>query len=437
MKYVYMDNYRGFQDSIVPLRDTTFLVGENSTGKSSFLSLVYLLSTTRFWFNQEFSPNEFCNLGGFADIVSISSKKRTYFKIGVLTCRKPKNARRHNQNHSCKFAVMTFRNEDGVPRLCRYLQFVDGDLTKLVLGKKQIKFKTTKCSNKCDKESDAIHHFRNIIEEDLDDKKGYTKFPDAIKGDPPLPFLLAVIQSTDELTKKDSGSFRMEIPVIMDDVTWLAPIRTKPRRTYDGFKTNFTPEGDHTPYVIRKTLRSREKAKRFTELLRRFGKTSGLFSSVNSHSFGKNPAAPFEVQVHLAENPLNISNVGYGVSQALPVVVEMLTSPKENWFAIQQPEVHLHPRAQAALGELMHFLVKERDHHYIIETHSDYLIDRFRLGIKKTKVPKEAQVVFFERTREGNQVIPLKFSDTGGYPPDQPKSFRSFFIKEEMQLLEI
>jgi predicted ATPase len=173
------------------------------------------------------------------------------------------------------------------------------------------------------------------------------------------------------------------------------------------------------------------------QLLERFGEESGLFSTVDAHTFGSDPSAPFEVLVQISGIPLNISNVGYGVSQVLPVVVEMLTRPKGHWFAIQQPEVHLHPRAQAALGELIHFLVTDLGHRYLIETHSDHLVDRFRLRVSKTGKPTDSQVLFFERTAEGNVVFPLNIDSKGRYPYDQPPSFRRFFLDEELSLLEL
>jgi predicted ATPase len=134
---------------------------------------------------------------------------------------------------------------------------------------------------------------------------------------------------------------------------------------------------------------------------------------------------------------LNISNVGYGVSQVLPVVVEMLTRPKGQGFAIQQPEVHPHPRAQAALGELIHFLVVDQQHNYTIETHSEFLIDRFRLRMKERGKPKDAQVIFFERLGDSNKAHVLAINDKGQYPREQPDSFRRFFINEEVGLLKL
>ncbi|MGC1490307.1 MAG: AAA family ATPase, partial [Candidatus Acidiferrum sp.] len=73
MHYIFMDNYRGFSETLIPLRRATFLVGENSTGKSSFLSVAYLLSTPAIILGRNFWQGELYNLGGFKDIVSVTS----------------------------------------------------------------------------------------------------------------------------------------------------------------------------------------------------------------------------------------------------------------------------------------------------------------------------------------------------------------------------
>jgi predicted ATPase len=115
----------------------------------------------------------------------------------------------------------------------------------------------------------------------------------------------------------------------------------------------------------------------------------------------------------------------------------MLTRPKGHWFAIQQPEVHLHPKAQAALGDLIHFLVYKKRHNYVIETHSDYLIDRFRLGVKRAKGPGGCRVVFFSRGQSGNTAYVIPIDQNGRYSEDQPPEFRKFFIDEEISLLDV
>lgn len=434
--YVFMDNYRGFSETVIPLTQATFLVGENSTGKTSFLSLLYLLSTPNFWFAPGFSPTDFCDLGGFKDIVSAGSSDKSAFTVGLLSTAS-KQAERKAGSDGYRLSLMTFREKNGLPRLSSYVEYRNGKVFKIRFGPKTMRYKRTEGQIQCDDEHVLVRSIHNAFSSDASDTTGFIALPREAGPYPPLPIVMAFLQSLgDDAKTGDVSRLSYLLPNL--DVKWFAPIRTKPSRTYAGFKTDFTPEGVHTPYIIRKILRSRgDRARDFAKLLREFGVSSGLFKNVTAHSFGKALGVPFEVVVELEQVPLNLTNVGYGVSQVLPLVVEMLTSPKGRWFAIQQPEVHLHPKAQAALGDLMHRLARETDHHYVVETHSDYLVDRFRLGIKKTGYPKDTQVLFFERTNKGNVANVLRIDESGRYPEDQPKSFRDFFIHEDISLLEI
>jgi hypothetical protein len=119
-----MHNFRGFSDTLVPLSQTSFLVGENSTGKSSFLKLLYLLSRPHFWFSPDFTLHEDSDLGGFQDIVSAWAVDKAYFQIGVLATR---NATRNNKRSGLDavFTAHTFVEKDGAPELSRYLHFAD------------------------------------------------------------------------------------------------------------------------------------------------------------------------------------------------------------------------------------------------------------------------------------------------------------------------
>jgi len=219
----------------------------------------------------------------------------------------------------------------------------------------------------------------------------------------------------------------------------MAPIRTTPKRTYDGYTKPFSPEGEHTPYVIRKELSVSIKQKNeFKKALEVFGKDSGLFKSVGVSQFGNDSAAPFELIIVLSDKPLRINSVGYGVSQVLPVVVQLLTNEKRSWLAIQQPEVHLHPKAQAALGDVMFHSALQESQTLFVETHSDYLIDRFRLNMRNQELPSDfAQLVFFERTKVSNIIHPMVIEDSGEYPEDQPAEFRNFFLEEHKRILGV
>ena len=186
-------------------------------------------------------------------------------------------------------------------------------------------------------------------------------------------------------------------------------------------------------------LRSKKAAVRFRAFLKRVGKESDLFEGVEIKDFGGGSETPFEVDIVIDGKALNLINVGYGVSQSLPVLVEVVVRPHGTWFAIQQPEVHLHPRAQAALGNVLFEMAASDHKSFLIETHSDFMIDRFRLNYRKMSKSRkpDSQILFFERKDKQNVVTPLLIGDSGDLPAAQPDSYREFFVKEQMNLLGI
>ena len=176
----------------------------------------------------------------------------------------------------------------------------------------------------------------------------------------------------------------------------------------------------------------------FLKFIEAFGGESNLLNSVEINPFGDDPSSPFELMVRLNEKLININYVGYGISQCLPLVVEMFSRENGAWFAVQQPEVHLHPKAQAALGTLIHHLALTQDKNFLIETHSDYIIDRFRLSCRRnTQAKIDSQVLYFERSQQGDTAFPVDIEENGDYSENQPKSFRDFFVKEQMDLLSL
>ena len=218
----------------------------------------------------------------------------------------------------------------------------------------------------------------------------------------------------------------------------VAPVRTKPRRTYDPITDEFQPEGDHIPLVLARLLSSGTPSKQREDLrsaLVGFGESSGLFTEVKIRKLGQSASDPFQILVASDARPFNLTDVGYGVSQALPVVVESTRSSKDQMLLLQQPEVHLHPRAQAALGSFFATLVAAEGKQLVVETHSDYLIDRVRQEVAKgTLSPDLVSVLFFEQ-RHGETIIHRLQIDPQGNIVDAPPTYRSFFLEEEQALL--
>ena len=94
--------------------------------------------------------------------------------------------------------------------------------------------------------------------------------------------------------------------------------------------------------------------------LEEFGRKSGLFDEIFIKRLGRHEFEPFQMEVRKwGRRPKrrkgakrNLIDVGYGVSQVLPLLVELLDPNGSSLLLLQQPEVHLHPSAQAALGSL-------------------------------------------------------------------------------------
>lgn len=434
MDTIYMNNFRGFKEVAVPIRRVNFFVGENSTGKTSLLALLDLFSKPEFWFNLDFNTGSY-EFGGYKDIVSVSSDDQEEFQIGL--CR----PNQKQPERSACYMIHFSQAKNGLPQLVRFSQLCGMYHATMQISNRQVAVQLSTDVPPFADCSVAEKCFRYLHDTVPQIDTDYKKLPDDVRGflrRTPIanfPSILSLLFKDSEFLKRfDSFPF----PGLRANLASMAPIRTTPKRTYDGYTKRYSPDGEHTPYVIRKRLPRGKKNNAFKEALEAFGKDSGLFETVGVTQFGKDSSAPFELTVTLSSKALRINSVGYGVSQALPVVVELLTRGKTSWIAIQQPEVHLHPKAQAALGDVLFHAAIDQSQVLFVETHSDYLLDRFRLAMRNHEHPDDfAQVVFFERSTAGNQVFPMVINKSGEYPQDQPPGFRAFFLAEQKRILGV
>jgi predicted ATPase len=211
----------------------------------------------------------------------------------------------------------------------------------------------------------------------------------------------------------------------------FAPIRTKPKRTYDQVVEDFVPEGEHIPFVLSSVLASSSGRAALEE----YGRESGLFSHVEVKRLGKSPSDPVQVMVANAGRPANLIDVGYGVSQALPLVVQGILASPGTLMLLQQPEVHLHPRAQAALGSFFVTLHTTGGKDFVVETHSDYIVDRVRQEVAKgTVASADVLILYFENDGSSTTIHPISLDDLGNVQ-NAPPSYRDFFLHEEIELL--
>lgn len=418
MRY-YIDNFRGLQNQIIDLQRVNFLVGENSTGKSSLIKAISLISNFNFWMNGELVSEDF-ELGIFEDILS-AENSREFFSLGVLL------------DESKTLNISCFYNDEGLPKLERQI-FYTSNVLVVVSRKKdsgQIAYKILRNINLSYENPDDIINLLNT----RDYKKGKesilpTDFPKNMPLYYCLEYLINKNPEIRNIFKRQGDSFLMH----SRDCMYIAPIRAKPQSIYIGTKVSYNAEGSQTPYIIREAIKTKSKA---MDALRDFGIESGLFDDVITSVFGDRNIAPFELKVRKGKNEYRIASVGYGVSQILPIIVDIIFSNTQ-LMLIQQPEVHLHPKAQAAFGQFLYKMAKIKKRTvFIVETHSDYMIDRFRYCEKENEEKISAQVYFSQNDTHHNllQVIPIK--NDGKYDENDISDYRSFFMNEAIKLMEI
>lgn len=225
----------------------------------------------------------------------------------------------------------------------------------------------------------------------------------------------------------------------LPSATALAPLRSRPRRTYDPVRETASPEGAHTPMLLMRLHRTDKP--HWTPLHRdlvEFGAQSGLFSDIKVKTHGGQMSDPFQLQVKAGGSAAaNIMDVGYGVSQSLPILVDVMEKKRE-LFLLQQPEVHLHPRGQAALASLFVDSVRKRGNRFVIETHSDFIIDRVRIAVGKGLLrASDVSILYFEPTaRKGVRIHDMTLGPAGDLQ-GVPKGYREFFLEETDRLFGV
>jgi hypothetical protein len=127
-------------------------------------------------------------------------------------------------------------------------------------------------------------------------------------------------------------------------------------------------------------------------------------------------------------------DVGFGISQVLPVLVEAY-APRGQIIAIEQPELHLHPKLQAELGDvfIQSALGEEQRNTFILETHSEHLILRVMRRMRETARgepfegmpvrPEDVAVLFVERVGASSVVRELRLNEEGELIDDWPGGF--------------
>ena len=127
---------------------------------------------------------------------------------------------------------------------------------------------------------------------------------------------------------------------------------------------------------------------------------------------------------------VTLADVGYGINQILPVIIEGVASQEGSILCVEQPEIHLHPRLQANIADLMIDTIadkREGNKQWIVETHSELLILRLQRRIREGKIkPEDISVLYVDpndESTEGSAIIPLRMDENGDFIDHWPEGF--------------
>lgn len=388
----------------VPLRPLTLLVGENSTGKTSFLAANQVVrEAVRLAETPDFNREPF-DLGAYNEIATFRAGRAGRAKSFVLGFRvKEELFSRQEFIFRARFV-----ESEGLPSLSHWEASIAGWSVAIRINGKELTIeRKTPTTAK--------------------------KITSGMAGPWLRSFFIGPGLAFSDYDPADNQMLSAMINLIrtVHFPYASAPIRAEPQRNYPLSSIQHHPQGKHVPVIISQMV-GKEGWETIAQPLQEFAQAAGLFDQITVRQLGDRNAGPFQILFKL-DGPLrNMMDVGYGVSQILPLVFELIRGEKKQLFMVQQPEVHLHPRAQAELGTLFGSLVKLHKKQFLVETHSDNLIDRVRMDVrdKKNLRPDDVVILFFDRGKDGVKVHPIYLDDRGQLI-DAPDTYRRFFLEEE------
>jgi predicted ATPase len=231
------------------------------------------------------------------------------------------------------------------------------------------------------------------------------------------------------------SDFELQFEKLFSNIFYLGPLREYPKRQYSWAGAQPADMGRRGERVVDALLASRESGvklsrgkgrkrqtveKRVAEWLQELGLI---------HSFRVSPITEdgrlFQVLVRRDPKAAEvlITDVGFGVSQILPVITLCYYAPEGSTILLEQPEIHLHPRVQAGLADVLIDAAKTRNIQIILESHSEHLLRRLQRRVaEEVLLPEQAALYFCFAEQGESHLTPLEL-DAYGNITNWPRDF--------------
>ncbi len=418
------------------LKPITFLVGPNSSGKSSFFQSILLLRQTIRTKDQKSALvlQDYIDLGSFKDIVWNHDLRNT-IKIKLSDSNNTFEVEFGFQKEKESIFVKKFRNF-GVYKVNKDEFNFDFEVFerngKFFLKILNYKFIPKNIYDVKFSKFYKIDHEELMKEIITKNKKGFENLIIEIGGDKSENNIRQKISKQDKENQKNLQIFistvelnsfimnqTLKIEKLFNDIFHIGPLRREPQRVYTASGAFPSEVGKYGEWVVDELISDNKTQKKVKKWLQEFC----IASDFKVQELRKG-SKRYEIIIKEFNTGIwtNLADIGFGASQILPIIVEGFIT-KDSTILIEQPEIHLHPKAQATMGDLLLEIAKNKKNAIVVETHSDLIISRICTRIAQGEFNNnDVAIYYFNPTENGTEVIDIIINKNGQFQ-NFPKGF--------------
>ncbi len=420
LRRIGLTNFKCWKELDIELAPITLLFGANSAGKSAILQSLLMLKQTA----QGFDPGQHINFGGgprdYVDLGSYRDLVSGHDSLDKLGVRLAWDTSRS--------ALSTYTKADGQLEHTRYqltaieFEVVWGLDTAVFVDQLRYDVKSV----------DSAPEWFDVRRESADKYHWTSSSTDLNEDRPSVSSPSSCYILPWEITSRppsagwDSSSLLAnEFVRLVDCIEYLGPLGSRPQRLHLWTGTNpdtIEPDGANAIEALIASSRSDEV------LVNRVA--SGITGMELVDAFGirtvNESRGLYEVTATIGGVESALSDVGFGVSQILPVITMLMFVPSGSIILLEQPELHLHPNAQAALADLLLEVAETRNLQLIVESHSEHIVRRLQRRIAEASPafakPENIKMYFCEPAKGGSIVSEVEL-DRFGQIANWPENF--------------
>ncbi len=426
---ISLRNFKSFKKlDEIELKNITIIAGKNSCGKSSILQSMLLLKQTL----ESSSDSPLCLEGKY---IKCSNIKELTFGLPPVNQAKFGYEFFFEDKSSVE---LSFKNKsvDG-----SYIPVLDHNIVRINKDNKIVKLSNDLTKTKLTKLLDKIN-FPVDIEKILSFEIIYDKFtPSHVKievetetdDDGPQTINLPIF-----LVFSEGNKLNLKLVNSLKNIRYLSPVRAIPERAYVHYSedaSELNEDGSNAAHILWSKKNSLVKWKgetiKLKDALNECISCMGLNQEISPDKIG-DILYKVGIKEDISGKNVSLADVGFGYSQIIPVILLGLINNSNNLMLLEQPEIHLHPSSAANLADLFLNFAKD-DKKFVIETHSQELINRLRLRvIENPELKDKINIVFIESDSElGAQATQFEIDNNGMFP-----SWPDGFLDESKKLAD-